>query len=394
MPHLRPPPQLTGEPATAALHGVEPPVTVAYTASPTHLVLHAVAHPAALPLLLHAYPATGPDRLTHEQLTDLSVLRWYQASALAPGVVLTGTLGERTLTYDPLCCFDLTRAQPLRVQLTYDRTLRPLGADPPDWPTARAWLTDPNPIFRIAALRRLALDPAVDPTVAERAHRLALLSDSSGLRQFAGVHWSGFDPHVQVRADPAWLLAQLHDPLRIAAQLDLTAPPQPVWAQALTRRNARYAIAWIFGNLARATPSPWTTAALHTLRDHLLAALPTLDEARDACLIDLAHDELHPDPDRHFAFGTPDPVDLLAWLRFALLRHRLITDLGHTHTDAFAWMVRDAHLLLDRLHTPALTDRLHAPSPPRPPPAPLDTLPPWLYRAPDPSPAPPEAAPP
>lgn len=308
-----------------------------YAHDPHHLVLYElqVAQPAPVfARLLAPYPDATPQRLTHYGVESLDLLRWYRDSHLAAGVVLTGTLGEERLTYDPLRCVDLDAPRAVQVSLTFDAALVPIGApDTPDLATVHAWLSDPNPLLRIAAIRRLGLDRSLPEALAVQAHALALVNEHSGVRQLASVHLSGFSPRLC--ADPARLLAIHADPLSVWADLGLPPPSDPGWSPTRARRDARYAVAWIFANLVRARQGPddWRHAALAALAP-VLAQPP-----REELVTALVRDE----PEAHLAFGTPEEVGLQEWVAFVLRRERALEELGIA--DPFPWLARDARLL-------------------------------------------------
>lgn len=313
---------------------------VRYAWDPHHLVIHALDVPAhavdaALTRLLQPYDGL-PARLTHYGVRDAAVLGWYRASALLPGLVATGAVDGAQAVYDPLRCVpagapDLT--------LIFDRSLVPVGApDLVDLRTAHAWLTDPDLLLRTAAVRRLALDHTIAPDVNEAAHRLALVNEASGVRQLASVALSR--PDLQ----PAPLLRLFADPLAVWTELGL---PRPALNAARTRRDARYAVAWILANAVRMGHLEVLEALAHDL-----SAQP--DEAG---VLRMVADEWGAAP---YAFGDDAPLTLADWLRFAIVRERVVGAHGLSAVDAFAWLARDARLLLG--HLPALQEVVLAPA--------------------------------
>lgn len=314
--------------------------TVRYAWDPHHLVIHALDVPAhavdaTLSRLLRPYDGL-PARLTHYGVRDAAALAWYRASALLPGLVATGAVDDAHHVYDPLRCLpsgapDLT--------LVYDRTLLPVGApDQVDLPTAHAWLTDPDLLLRTAAVRRLALDRTIAPDVVDAAHRLALVNEASGVRQLASVALSRPD----LRPEP--LLRLFADPLAVWTELGL---PSPALNAARTRRDARYAVAWILANAVRMGHHE----VLAALADRVTA---TPDEARVRRMVT---DEWGAEP---YAFGDEAPLTLADWLRFAIVRERVVAANRLSAVDAFGWLARDARLLLG--HLPALAATTLAPS--------------------------------
>jgi len=311
--------------------------TVRYAWDPHHLVIYALDVPgaavdAALSRLLRPYDGL-PARLTHYGARD-AIVAWYRASPLLAGLVASGTVDSAQAVYDPLRCLpdgapDLT--------LVYDRALLPVGApDLVDLRTAHAWLTDPDLLLRTAAVRRLALDRTIAADVVDAAHRLALVNEASGVRQLASVALSRPD----LRPEP--LLRLFADPLAVWTDLGL---PRPALNAARTRRDARYAVAWILANAVRMDH--------HEVLD-ALAVPATPDEARVHRMV---IDEWGAAP---YAFGDDAALTLADWLRFAIVRERVVAANGHSAVDAFAWLGRDARLLLG--HLPALVEAVLAPS--------------------------------
>lgn len=377
--------------STAVLRGGEQIGRVRYARDEHHLVVHELRLDAAIdvgPVLNHllaAWPDQTPSRLTHYGVDSVEALRWYRSSHLAAGLVLNGTIAERPVIQQFVRCVDITSGE-IALTAVFDTELRAIGSvEAPDLRTVHSWFNVPNPLLRIAAVRRLGFDLSLEEELVQRAHLLALVNDASGVRQLACVQLSGFSPRPTLRADPARLLGLLADPLRIPTSLGLTHPPPPGWHPHRARRDARYAVAWILANLVRALGqepgTAWRAEALTIAGSTLGGAADRLTPARDAFLARLVLQEHEPSEEERGAFGTEEPVDLLDWLRFSVLRGRLIEDLGLTSTDAFAWLARDARLLTDHLDVPGLAAAVYAPSPPidlQPRPT---RLPPWLYRA-------------
>lgn len=329
--------------------------TVRYAWDPHHLVIHALdvaehAVGATLSRLLRPYDGL-PARLTHYGVRDAAVLGWYRGSALLPGLVATGAVDGAQHVYDPLRCVpdgvpDLT--------LIYDRGLVPVGApDLVDLRTAHAWLTDPDLLLRTAAVRRLALDRTITSDVVEAAQRLALVNEASGVRQLASVALSRPD----LRPEP--LLRLFADPLAVWDELGLS---RPALNAARTRRDARYAVAWILANAVRMGHLD----VLSALADSVTA---TADEAQ---VLRMVTDEWGAEP---YAFGDDAPLTLADWLRFAIVRERVVATNGLSAVDAFAWLARDARLLLG--HLPALAEAVLAPSSIG---VAATEMPPWMFR--------------
>ena len=381
-----------------------------YAAWPEHLVIYETTfEPHAPPdagvhiliTLLRLYPDDTPQRLTHSAIHEPATVAWYQRSHLAPGVLVSGSWGVRTLFYDPVRVLDphdppepLLEGYPsLTLTLMYVANLRDWGeVRHPTLDDVWTWLVDGDPLGRFAAIRRLALDPEVDREVARNALYLALLNENAGVRQFAAIHLGGFFPELQIRADVDTLHALLADPLVVWQRFGRDPHPDVAeWNIAQCRRNARYAIAWALGNICWNAQGwgavDWAEEEAEAVRALLLPSLDRFTDERDRWLYQLALNEFSDDPAARFGLGVPEPVDLFDFLRFAILRWGIVTRLGLHPSDRFYWLTTTADGILGKAPSgddddpwnplsPAAA-RLYAPPPLDALPD-VQTMPPWL----------------
>ncbi len=386
-----------GTVATAFDDGDVACCTLRYATLPDHLLVYA-ADPApgqtteavlhTLVALLGRWKDGGPERLGHYGVTDPEVLRWYQRGPLAAGVALSGYWGRRSLTYDPIGCVDLSQDPDPPMQghpaisiiVTYDRALGPIGAaEDPSRAEVWGWLMQGLGPLRLAALRRLALDPTLDPDLASDSHLLALINADPGVRQFASLHVSGFSAESLVIADIPGLLDVLRSPDAVPALFGAVLPEEsPTWSQRQCRRNARYAVAWTLANLSGQRHSPhaaaWVIDAAAQIDQLLLTQHPP-HPSRDLWLYERALAEFNPD-DR-YGLGQADELDLMEFLRFAVLRWRVVTALGLQGHDRFYWLADQVSTLTAEL--PEVRRALDAPSPSEHLPRGVEEMPEWLY---------------
>jgi hypothetical protein len=339
--------------------------TLVYMAWPGNLIVFEAACAAGAAegfearavLALHARLEEGaPTRFTHYAVQQHGVLLAYAGSALAPGLVVSGIYGDRGLSFDPLSCVDLARVPEqvsedhpaIDVILTFTPTLLAWGLVPqPGRAELLTWLEDPDESHRVALIRRLGRDAGVPPEAVAFGHLVAMLNETYTVRQYAAMQLSGFSAGVTLQADLGALLAHLADPGAILG--GLAAPDHP-WRGAQSRRNARYAVLWTLGNIAwtatGGTAAPWlgsiTREARALLRDQLVHRPPD----REAWLADLVAAEFVDHPERRYAVGVAEPIDLFDLLRFAVLRWRAVEQLGLQATDRFYWLVQSVEALL------------------------------------------------
>lgn len=402
-----PPDQYGRVDAIVRIDGV-PALRMQYAAWHEHLVLYETHFEEGAPedaevrtveALLDLYADRTPKRLTHSAITSQTTLRWYQDSHLRPGLLLCGSYGTRSLFYDPVGAIDLSEApEPVlegyagaTLTLMYVADLRAHGeVEHPTLAHVYDWLVNGDPMGRFAAIRRLVVDPVVDPLVKRDALYLGMLNENAGVRQFAAIHLSGYFPELGVRPDVLELNELLRDPHAIYQRFGHEAGDDlPTFNVAQSRRNARYAIAWTLGNLcwnaAAWGATDWAEEAAEAVRDLLVSSAARFDAARDAWLYQLAIDDFADDPEVHFALGTPDPVDLFDFLRFGVLRWGIVEKLGFKATDRFYWLSITADGIVGRAPT-GEPDEVYAPLSPAAhaiyAPAPSDVLPQGLTEIP------------
>jgi hypothetical protein len=378
-----------------------------YAAWPEHLVIYEAAWEPEAPVeaeqlvlqrLLQLYPEETPARITHSGVSSLPTLRWYHGTHLRPGLVVCGSYGSRTLFYDPIGALDLSvEPEPMlegfaaaTLTVMYLSNLRAYGETAqPTLEDVYAWLVEGDAMGRFVAIRRLVVDPHVDPAVTRAALFVALLNENSGVRQFASIHLGGYFPELQIRADVRRINALLADPFEIWAMLGREAPPElPGWDPAQGRRNARYALAWTLGNVCWNAQGwgavDWAEEEAAEVRALLEASLPRLDAARDRWLYELALRDFSDDPTLRFGFGTPEPVDLLDFLRYAVLRWGIVQRLGFKGVDRFYWLVTSVEGVVGAApgegEAPAseVAARVYAPPPSDELPA-VNEMPAWMY---------------
>lgn len=374
-----------------------------YAAWPGHLVLYEL-HPEPdapadvgariIDVLLDLYPNRTPDRITHSAVHEPAVLAWYAGTHLAPGLLVCGAWGTSTLFYDPIGAIDpsappdvvLEGFDPVTLTVMYVADLHALGATEPTLADVWDWMHTGSVLGRFAAIRRLAVTPGLDPELRRWTMYLALLNENSGVRQFSSIHLGGYFPELQLRSDVVGLNRLLADPLRIYDHFG-RAPEGLNAAQ--SRRNARYALAWTLGNVCWNAQGwgaqDWAEDEAQAVRDTLADSLARFDDARDAWLYRLALNEFADDPELRFGMGTPEPVDLFDFLRFAVLRKGIVQRLGFNPTDRFYWLTVTADGILGRppedgeewTPTVPAAARIYAP-PPSDELPPVEAMPTWL----------------
>jgi hypothetical protein len=391
---LERPAELNGQRVTCAILSGERQVgEIDVAAGAHHLFVHDLrmapgvadeVATGALAELLALYPEGRPPRFTHTGVSTPGLLRWYQQGPLVSGMVLTGTLGARRLTYDPAGCVPVGDDDDVQVVVHWDPPLMESGgAVDPDIHTVARWFEHPNHMLRVAAVRRVSLDASLPEQLRQDTHLLALLNASSAVRQLAAVCLSDATPHASVRVPLDRLLSFLEAPLQLWCQLGMAVPASSSWTPARTRRDARYAVGWILANLVRCHGRRDRHAALwRDVGGRLRQAIADATPEREQQLRRLVLAEYEDDPDVHYALGGDGALSLLDWLRFAVLRAHLIAELGLTDTDAFAWLIRDARLLVSHLDDPRITRHVCAePDLWEDRPA-VHQLPKWMYRQP------------
>ena len=372
-----------------------------YAAWPEHLVLYETrweddapreAEVLLLERLLDLYPERTPARITHSAVASTHTLRWYAAGHLRPGLVVCGSFGSRTLFYDPIEAIDLSAEPEPRLEgfpavtltLMYLSNLRAYGETrSPTLDDVFEWLVEGEPMGRFVAIRRLVVDPAVDLSVTRAALHVALLNENAGVRQFASIHLGGYFPELRIRPDVRGLDALMADPFRIWEMVGRDGSSDvPGWNPAQARRNARYALAWTLGNVCWNAQGwgavDWAEEEAARVRELITAALPRLDAARDAWLYGLALADF--DDGLRYGLGTEAPIDLLDFLRYAVLRWGIVRSLGLEGEDRFYWLVTTVEGVVGAegaADTPAAR-AVYAPPPRGDLPA-IGEMPEWMY---------------
>ncbi len=334
-----------------------PVVRMQYAAWPEHLVIYETvlfddapedALGPLMDVLLDLYPERTPPRLTHSAVHSMSTMSWYANCHLSQGLLICGSYGSRTLFYDPLSNIDLSVApepmmegfDALTLTVMFIGQLEDFGQTKhPTLEDAWRWIEEAEALGRFAAIRRLAVEPDVDPEVRRKAILLALLNENSGVRQFAAIHLGGYFPELEVRADVGALCSMMGDPYEIWRMFD--REPDAAWNAFQGRRNARYALAWTLGNICWNAlgwgAQEWAQVDAVAVRESLEESAAAFTPERDVWLFELALAEFN--EATPFAFGTDQPVDLFDFLRFSALRWQMVVRLGMKSHDRFYWLV-------------------------------------------------------
>jgi hypothetical protein len=352
--------------------------------------------------LLSFYEDQTPDRITHSCVQSLDTVKWYADCHLAPGLMVCGSYGSQTLFYDPLDVIDLS-VPPVpmmegfpaaTITVMYVHGVREFSeVARPTLEQVHDWMVHGNPLGRFVAIRRLVCNPHADPDVVKSALYLGLLNENSGVRQFSAIHLGGYFPELGIHPDIDTLHRFLRDPLEIYGLFG-KGPVRdvPNWNAAHCRRNGRYAIGWTLGNICWNAmawgAAEWADRDAARVRELLVEPLAAFTPERDKWLMQRAIAEFTGEGDERFGLGGPEPIDLFDFLRFSVLRWKMVQELSITATDRFYWLVASADGILGRPPsgepdepfeplTPA-AHRIHADRPDVPLPDVSET-PEWLF---------------
>ncbi len=395
-----------GAPAGRAVYALFPSMVVLYELVVDDGPSAASTETAVVGLLLARFEEPDPPaHFIHVGVRHPRLLRHYATTSLAPGMVVTGTLGGAMVYHDRLATLTedaLRRAEeagendPTGVVVAYARGLEALAA--PDTLTEAdmvGLLRAETALARIGALRAIAMDARFADDFRDQAYMFALLDPSYEVRRFASVGVVGFFPGAPYH--PAWpvLRAHLADPLQSFARLGVEPVPpvdQPAYDAAHGRRNKRFGILWVLGGLAGlAPPRPeveaWRARWLPEIAAILTDEGQAHDEAADAALWTCAQADVLGDAPA-YTVGVADEMGLFALLRYAVLRHHLVAAGPDPDQDRFYWLMEMVDYLVPSPLSPTagwegeVEARLHVQRLFAAPPGPVPSrgeLPPWLH---------------
>ncbi|MBT3218501.1 MAG: hypothetical protein HN348_05370 [Proteobacteria bacterium] len=302
-----------------------------------------------------------PRAFFHLDIRSLDTVRCYGKTALAPGCAVSGSVGGKVYYHDLLSRLDdpdvPRESDPESsdwLVVSYDERTVLLTRPELTVTDVLGGLNAATPSGRITSIKELARRDDCSTEMVDRFLCYSLLDGHEAVRMVAAITMGGFWPGIEYRPDIDGLFNHFGDPLR--SLVDVGLPPMPAGAVldgAQGCRDKRFAMLLTFGHLVTIHSEDAEFLAYQgELRRRVEAELSlgaqSWSVGADVDLLEQCRAEFREvaSSAEPLTMGADHSMNLFEMLRYVVLRHHLVAEMGESANDRFYWLMSMVHYIV------------------------------------------------